>query len=462
MFKTLSVGLGLSSLLLLPSPAAAHFGAIPEALSVFVAADPGSEAIAVEASFGLLLNNDLSDANSGFSWLCHENIINVGATVTPRYTMNSQGVILGTTGVLNSSRDGSETLYRSTDNCNWETTSGLSDTVVTDMAFSSLDSQRAIASTATLQSGAVNGLFYSDDAGASWHASDTTSTERLFRNVYFGDDGTAWATSSYFNPLSSWLYRSDDGGLTWSEIEVIYEAKGSRQVLLEVVIATGSGPQVWLRIDAPIMDRMLYSNDGGNTFTEIFEVTTDIKTGTRTVDERLWLVDAYGRLLHADGAGTFELTEDSPSASGTTSDERGLFISTRVQNEEYALLLSPDGSTYQEVFRLEDVAPPPTCEPTSHSALRCEPYWETLYTSLTGDDDDSAGDDDDSAGDDDDSADDDDDSTDDDAGDDDDSSAGGENGCCASNEDSNAGASSAFLALLVSLGSLRRRTPQSA
>jgi hypothetical protein len=459
MFKTLPAGLALCSLLLLTSPASAHFGAVPEALSVFVAADPGSDSIALEASFGLLLNADLSDDNSRFHWLCHENIINIGATVTPRYTMNSEGVLLGTTGVLNSSREATETLYRSTDNCNWETTSGLTGTVVTDMAFSSVNPQRAIASTATLQSGAVNGLFYSDDAGASWQASDTTSTQRLFRNVYFGDDGTAWATSSYFNPLSSWLYRSDDGGLTWSEIEIVYEAKGARQVLLEVVIATGSGPQVWLRIDAPIMDRMLYSSDGGNSFTEIFEVTTDIKTGTRAGDGRLWLVDAYGRLLHADGAGTFELTEGGPSSSGTTSDARGLFISARVQNEDYALLLSPDGGTYQGLFVLEDVAPPPTCEPTSHSAQRCEPYWEALYTSLNGDDDDSAGDDDDSAGDDDGSPGDDDD---DDDGDDDDSAAEGNTGCCASNENSNAGASLAFLALLVSLGSLRRRTPHTA
>ena len=455
MLKFLQVGLTFSALLLLATPAVAHFGAIPEALSVFVPADPGSDAVAVEASFGLLLSEDSSE----FHWLCHENIINIGAIVIPHYSMNSEGVILGTTGVLNSSRDASQTLYRTTDNCNWETTAGLTDVVVTDMVFSSVDPQRAIASTATLKLGAVNGLFYSDDAGASWQASDTTSTQRLFRNVYFGDDGTAWATASYFNPLAAWLYRSDDGGLTWSEMEVIYEVKGARQVLLEVVIATGSGPQVWLRVDAPIMDRLLYSSDGGSTFTETFEVTTDIKAGTRTEDGRLWLVDAYGRLLHAEGTGTFEITEDGPSSSGTTSDARGLFISTRVQNEEYALLLSQDGVTYQNLFMLADVASPPTCEPASHSAQRCEPYWEAVHTSLTGgDDDDSAGDDDDeSASDDDDSTSDDDD--DDSAGD---SGGNDKSGCCDSGEDSNAGASIAFFALLMSLGSLRRRSSQAA
>ena len=435
MSRIASISLIMSFALAASSPAQAHFGAIPEALSVFVSSDPGSDAIGLEASFGLLMGDD----SGVFQWLCHENIINIGAIVTPRYSMNSEGVILGTTGVLNSSRDQSETLYRTTDNCNWLTTSGLTDQVVTDMAFSSSDPQRAIASTATLQSGAINGLYYSDDAGATWQASDTTSAERLFRNVYFGDDGTAWATASFFNPLGAWLYRSDDGGLTWVETEIIYEAKGSRQVLLDVLIATGSGPQVWVRIDAPIMDRLLYSSDGGSTFTEIFEVTTDIKVGTRTDDGRIWLVDAYGRLLSAAPSASIEVTEAGPSASGTTSDARGLFVSTRVQNEHFALMHSQDGTSYEGLFVLADTSAPPTCDPGSHSAQRCEPNWEALHTSLAGgDDDDSAGDDDDSSGED----------------------NGG--GCCAASEESNSGSSAAFLFLLASLGSLRRRSPLSA
>jgi len=438
MFRAVSISVVTSCLLTTASPAQAHFGAIPEALSVFLPADPGSDAIGLEASFGLLLG----DETGQFQWLCHENIINIGAIVTPRYAMNSEGVILGTTGVLNSSRDPSETLYRTTDNCNWLTTSGLTDQVVTDMAFSTVNPQRAIASTATLQAGAVNGLFYSDDAGATWQASDTTSSERLFRNVYFGDDGTAWATASFFNPLGSWIYRSDDGGVTWVENEIVYEAKGSRQVLLDVLIATGSGPQVWVRIDAPIMDRLLYSSDGGETFTEIFEVTTDLKIGTRTDDGRIWLVDAYGRLLFAEPSGSIDVTEGGPSASGTASDARGLFVSTRVQNEPFALLHTEDGLTYEGLFVLNDTSPPPTCDPGSHSVQRCEPYWDALQISLSGgDDDDSAGDDDDSEGDDDDSS--------------------GENngsGCCASSDDDGSPASAAaFLFLLGSLGSLRRR-----
>ncbi len=441
----------LTGLLLLFSPLAeAHFGAFPEAMNVSVAADPGSDAIALEASFGLLLDNN----TGGYHWLCHESIINIGATVMPRYSMNSDGVILGTTGVLSSSRNTTETLYRTTDGCDWVTTTGLTEKVVTDTAFSPINSQRAIASTATLEFGVVNGLYYSDDAGVTWQASDTTSDERLFRNVHFGDDGTAWATASYFNPLSSWLYRSDDGGLTWQEMEIFYEAKGSRQVLLDVLVATGSGPQVWLRIDAPIMDRLLYSSDGGNNFTEIFEVTTELKVGTRTAEGKVWLVDAYGRLLTDGGSGDILPLEESPSVSGVTSDSRGVFVSTRVQDEKFALLLTQDGVTYQELFRLEDTLPPPNCAPESHSVQRCEPYWDTLHASLLGDDDDSAGDDDDSAGDDDSIGDDD------TAGDDDDSGpGGGASGCCGENEEESLGSSMAFLALLLSLGSLRRRSP---
>ena len=92
MSRIASISLIMSFALVASSPAQAHFGAIPEALSVFVPSDPGSDAIGLEASFGLLMGDD----TGVFQWLCHENIINIGAIVTPRYAMNSEGVILGT------------------------------------------------------------------------------------------------------------------------------------------------------------------------------------------------------------------------------------------------------------------------------------------------------------------------------------------------------------------------------
>ncbi len=437
---------------LLPSGgqlAQAHVGATPEALDVFVPADGGT-AIALESSFGLLL----SDGGPEYRWLCHEAIIELGSTVTPRYAMNSQGVILGTTGVLGSSRDTDETLYRTTDQCNWLTTSGLTDKVATDVAFSPVDPNRAIVSTATLQSGTADGLYFSDDAGATWQASDMLTSERLFRNVHFGPDGTAWATSSWFNPLGSWLYRSDDGGVTWQEIEFLYEAKGSRQVLLDVLVAGDDGQNVWLRVDAPISDRLVHSSDGGASFSEVLHLTTDMKTAARTNDGRSWLVDGYGRLHRTEVGGAFFPLNSSPSVSGAGADSRGLFVSTRVGDEDFALMLNEDGDSFAGLFVLSDVSPPPSCDPGSHSVERCEPYWETVVASLAaGDDDDSAGDDDDSATGDDDSE-----AGDDDTGDDDDSSGNDDGaGCCSDNEEEANGTAVALVLVLGLGGSLRRR-----
>ncbi len=423
---------------MLSSPLRAHVGAVPETLGVVLPADSNTGITAIEASYGLLF-----DAGQGsFEWLCHETIIAAGSPITPRYALNSQGVLLGTTGVLASSRNPEETLYRSVDRCNWEAVTGLSGQVVTDVVFSPTDPQRAIASTATLVTGVSNGLYYSSDAGATWQASDTNSPERLFRNVHFGSDGTAWATASYFNPLRSWLYRSNDNGLSWTEQQISYEAKGAAQVLLDVLLASGDGPQLWLRVDAPISDRLLYSNDGGLSFSDQFEVTSDIKSAAFSSDQRAWLVDGYGRMFQALGSGPFNALAEGPSASGVNADERGLWVSTRVWNEEFALLFSADGENFEGHFQLIDTAPPPSCPSDSHSAQYCEPSWETLQQTLStmsGDDDDSSGgDDDDSSG-----------------GDDDDSS-GSEpvGGCCGSTSD---GAAQAGLLLPAMLLGWRRR-----
>jgi hypothetical protein len=429
------------------SSAEAHVGAAPGSIGVFVAPD-GGDAIGLESTFGLLL----SDGGPEYYWLCHEAIIEIGTTITPRYAMNSQGVILGTTGALASSRDSHETLYRTTDNCNWLTTSGLTDQVTTDVAFSPSDPNRAIVSTATLDLGIVNGLYFSEDSGATWQASNTTSDERLFRNVHFGDDGTAWATASWFNPLGAWLYRSDDAGVTWQEVEVSYEVNGSRQVLLEVLAATGSGPQVWLRADAPVTDVLLHSSDGGVTFTEVLDLDTELAGAARTDDGSTWLVDGVGRLHNAAPGGDFLVADPSPSSSGIDADSRGLFVSTVDLEEEYALLLSSDGLSYEGLFNLADVSPPPKCDEGSHSRVRCDPYWVMVMASLaTGDDDDSAGDDDDSA--------DDDDDDDDDQGGDDDDWAGGDSdaGCCAGAGSDGAPLISMAFLLTLGLGGSRRR-----
>jgi len=358
----------------------AHAGALPQTIDVFPL--PGNEvAEGLETTFGLLLSPDGQE----FQWLCHEAITAELVFVTPEYVRNQDGVILAVAGLLSDRLvDPEHSLYRSVDGCNWEGPEGLRGKLVSSAAFSPDDGNLALAVLGATGLDAGNGIWASDDAGATWSERGVDGENRLFRDVRFSDSSgsVAWAIAVWFDPLRSWLYRSLDGGITWVDHPVDFAVDDHVQTALEVAAASADGQRVWLRVATASGDYLLNSTDGGATFDEVLSVEGLIHDAVLDSAGVLWVSTEALGLLRSDDGVTFEPVEGAPRSFGLAVEPEGLLVAVDIEVHEFALAMSLDGAGFEPLLGVEATVGPWVCEPGTRSAEICDPLWPSVAAQL--------------------------------------------------------------------------------
>ncbi len=359
--------------LLLSLPASAHVDGLLQGVDVLLAAGVG-----IETSFGLLRAADGED----FSWLCHEAITAEGAVITPRYTISTDGVILGVVPVPEQSRDKGLALYRTTDGCDWSTPAGTDGLVLTDAAFDPADPTAAWLISADLTDGAENHILRSDDAGQSF-ASVLSASERLFRTVEASPSGAVWASAVWYDRDEGYLYRSADGE-TFTEHPVPVTA-GDEPVDVDIIaVSPDDDGTAWVVVGPYGSDVLLRTTDGGESFQEVFSVEGDIISGTAEPGGAVWIVVSGRSLYRAADGETFTLLDDAPTSLSVSAAEGVAWLATDAINGAgyIAQTSTDDGASFLPTVHLSTLSPPPTCAPDSHSALRCDPLWESLEARL--------------------------------------------------------------------------------
>ena len=362
----------MMSVLLLLSVAHAHVDGLLQGVDVLL--DGG---VGIETSFGLLWSRDGSD----YSWLCHEAITAKGAVITPRYAQSTDGILLGVVPVLEQTREAGLALYRSADGCDWDAPPGLDGLVLSDVVFDPSDPEHALLITADLTAGADNHILRSTDAGQSFSAV-LTAAERLFRTVAVSPAGAVWASAVWYDSGAGYLYRSTDGE-TFTEVAV--PMPGSHlPVDVDVIAVSPDDPlTAWVVVGPYGSDVLLRTTDGGESFQEVFAVDGDIISGAAVAGGGVWL-SVSGQTLYwsADG-GSFALVEDGPVTLGLTSagGETWLATDAIIGGGTIAHRVT-DGVDIVAAMHLSTLGPPPTCPAESHSALLCDPLWESLEVRL--------------------------------------------------------------------------------
>ena len=379
-----------------------HAGAPPDTLDMILH-DEAPEGLSLEATFGLLLSDD----TVSWRWLCHETIARPGAFLTPSYTRNASGVLLATIGVLQQGQAGDESLYRSTDACDWAPVVGLTNDVVSAVTFDPTDENVALAGTAGVTVGALNGIHRSSDGGATFSSTSASDLEsRIFRTIEISPAGsdaggsTGWATSSWFGPLGAWIHRSTDGGITWEEHEQSLTDGDETQILLDVAAVHSTDPATaWIRVDGQLADRLMMTTDGGATLVELFRVESDIRDVLREPDGTLWVATVDAGLYRAADGTTFTEVADAPLVNAMAHDARGVHLALSGGINDDVMVRTQDGASFETTMVWGDLVGPVECPEDSDAWTFCDPNWEIVEVALgrVGDDDDSAGDDDDSA-----------------------------------------------------------------
>lgn len=331
---------------------------------------------AVAATFGLIVLDEVGQHR----WICHEAITAPGAVVAPRYARSSAGAFLGVVPALEQVRDQGESVYHSADGCDWEPVRGLTDEVITRVAFSPDDPDRVLAGSANLEEGTSSSLFLSTDGGQVFDAVVTVQ-ERLFRSLRFsaGISGQVFASAVWYTAGDGWLYTSTDGGTSWESLPVP-NPDGLELFDVDVVAVSPTDPGTAWVVVGPYGDDTVYKVTDNTTFTPVLEnFPGDIIDGT--VDEAggVWLVASSSRLLYAPDGERFTEIDTPPGGLGIASDGMTVYPTGLAQITTVLYAQTDNqGETFTDDVLLMDIQEPPSCPADSDVAEVCVPLWPKM------------------------------------------------------------------------------------
>lgn len=372
--------IGAVTLLALGQTALAN-GRAPATMSVHSRTGHPNE-IYSGTTFGLLISRD---DGCSFRWVCEQNIGYAGA-FDPKYAIDADGTIFATTYQgLRISRD---------QGCSFVTATEAAPPGPGRIAGLWVDAIAVPASghvwVATADSAHANDIYKSTDHGETFVPMGLPSAVVWYKSISVArpDEQRVWVTGYQVAGApqpAAHLYRSDNGGTTWTETPlpgVVMAATPT--VLLEAVEPT-LGDLLFLRSVAanPGGGDILYrSPDGGTTWTEVLR-TSDAMRSVVIRDVTTVLVASAGTGLHrsTDGGQTFTAVANTPKTNclAERDDHQLLTCATNWDPDFLALGRSTDGAQWQKIFRFVELAGPVQCPAGTPQHDTCDALmWPSL------------------------------------------------------------------------------------
>ncbi|MEO8700891.1 MAG: sialidase family protein [Kofleriaceae bacterium] len=338
---------------------------------------PGdSETLYVRSTFGLLIS---SDAGCTFRWVC-EQCIGYGGTFDPKYAVASDGTIFATTFTgLRVSRDGG---------CSFTTATAelaVGDPGrIADVSVEALDiGPTGEVWVATADSGKPNNVYRSTDNGVTFAPRGMLSPTIWWRSVAVAPSNplrvyvTGYEVTSSAAPITH-VYRTDDGGETWTELAV-----GSLAPILLVAAVDPLDPgTVFLRSGATSAgDRLYRSSDAGATFTEVLVTTEPIHDVLIASAATVLVATEAGTLFRSDTAGAaFAPVAGAPRVGclGKRPDGTLLTCAANWEPDFMAVGTSSDATHWDPLFRFSQLAGPLVCPAGTQGHETCEQLWPGL------------------------------------------------------------------------------------
>jgi hypothetical protein len=337
---------------------------------------PGdTQAIYVGTTFGMLVSTD----GCQFYWLCEDNI-GFGGAFDPAYAVTASGAILaGTFQGLRVSRDG-----------------GCSFTPVHSELY--IDAV-ALGPTGdvwigTAEAGSGNLLLHSSDDAASFAAAGGLPGTMWFESIAVAPSNpmriyvAAFQISSGTMPPTAHLFRSDDGGASWTELSLAGVQFASSPHLRIGAVDPHDPDTVFvisLGSNAVTGDRVYRSNDAAVTLSDVLDtphVTADLVI--RANRDIVVATPFDSSFVSRDGGATFQPLVAAPQLACLGERDGVLYgCGSNYTADPQALTSSVDEATWHRVLRFELIAGPLDCPSGTFENDICDDQmWRTFSQQL--------------------------------------------------------------------------------
>ena len=348
-----------------------------------------TETILVPATFGLLVS---SDGGDDFSYVC-ESAIGYTGTYDPAYAVAANGAIYATTfDGLRVSRDGG---------CSFELLGGpLSrQTFVSDVEIG--PDERIWATTAT--GGAPNDVYLSTDGSHFSPVGLEQDVWWLSIEVAPGNANRLYLSGHRLDAPASpaILYRSIDGGTSWTELPTADLGVGSQQFLHLLAVSPTDPRLLFARVtsaNGPSADALYRSTNGGRSWTRALDFADRLSAFVIRRDGATVIAGSSAACpgepaapdkgcvrISDDGGASWRAPTSQPKMAclGERSDGTLYACGANWEPDMFALARSDDGESWHRVVRFSDITGPLECPADTIQASECAgDAWSALCLTL--------------------------------------------------------------------------------
>ncbi|MFO0645064.1 MAG: hypothetical protein U0326_02425 [Polyangiales bacterium] len=346
------------------SPLAAEANGRFPSSNYFVAGPgPESRVLALRATFGVITSYD---GGRSWSWVCEEALNAVGTF--------DASMSIGFDGTLVVGSPSGITVSRS--ECSWTSPRGNPMRPIVDV---SNDATGRYLVTAIGPNGVDDTLMLSDDGGASWTAGARIPGFFTETVEIAPSDPSRIYVAGFIRGGIPVLLRSDDGGMTTSEVSRDTAFGGGTSAFVSGVDPTN--PDVlYVRSGDGFGTILLRSDNGGRTFREIAR-TADQMAGFALSDDggTVWIAsaDRTEGIRRSVRGGPFTRIAPTVTARCLRQHAGVLYVCTDEVADGYLLGSSIDGGDHIDPLMSGRLlaGPSPACNATTQVGMVCGPLW---------------------------------------------------------------------------------------
>ncbi|HET7502884.1 MAG TPA: hypothetical protein VFK02_17805 [Kofleriaceae bacterium] len=348
--------------------------------------DPHS--IYAATTFGLLVSHD---DGCSFRWICEQNI-GYGGTFDPKYRIAADGTIFATTFTgLRVSRDGGCSFTTATADRPagdpgriagiWIDAIDIGPTgevwVATAESGKPNNIYRSTDAGVTFE---PRGML----SQAIWWKSIAIAPARAQRIYATGYQVAGVSADGGQLPPTTHFEISDDGGEHWAESPLAGVRFGLTPLVYALGVDRTSPDVVFMASQAanpPSGDRLYRSSDGGQTWTEVLATAGPILDLAIAPTGTAWLATlGGGSFVSSDHGATFSPMSGAPQLACVGQTEGGALLgcSANWEPDYKAIARSTDGVLWDKLFRFVELAGPLACPAGTPEADTCAAAWPNV------------------------------------------------------------------------------------